>query len=192
MKTITRTLISVATVALMPAIAVAQKATYDFDADQNFASLRTFSFRDAPIRQTLTEQTTTYDDPFVRQRTNDAIAMQLERRGMRRNDEAPDVYVTTRRTFRTEYVVYPADGYGYGWGWGYGYGPAYTEPIIKGTLIVDLTDADTGQLVWRGVGERTVHPMSSPEHRTKRVNREVEKIFKNFPPPGAIGTSGER
>jgi hypothetical protein len=91
-------------------------------------------------------------------------------------------------------VVYPAYGwgfaypyalgwpYGYGYGYGYGYsGSYYPQEIIRGTLIVDVHDAATGQLLWRGTGEKRVHRTSSPEHREKRINREVTKIFENFP-----------
>jgi hypothetical protein len=113
-------------------------------------------------------------------------------RGLRRDDVRPDVYVTTHRTFQTEYYGYgwPGWGYGYGYGyWGYGYGSYYLEPIVVGTLVVDITDAETGELMWRGLSERDMHPTSSPERRLKRINKEVYKIFKKYP-AGTVATSG--
>src|SRR5262249_32263491 len=110
--------------------------------------------------------------------------------------ENPDVYVTARRSFKTTYEVYSPYGYGYGWGWGWGYGayggPWYTEEIIKGTLVVDLIDAHSGALLWRGLGEREVHPMKSAEDRNERIYKEVTKIFKKFPLMGAVSTSGHQ
>jgi hypothetical protein len=58
----------------------------------------------------------------------------------------------------------------------------YTEEVVVGTLTIDIEDASTGQLVWRGTGEKSVSNTSKPEKRTKKVNHEVEKIFRNFPP----------
>jgi hypothetical protein len=113
---------------------------------------------------------------------------------MRRDDDHPDIYVTIRRTFKKEYTVYgPYDywapyGWGpYGWGsytWGWGYvgGPWYTYETIIGALTVDFENAATGELLWRGIAEATVHPHASPHDRTEKVGREVSKIFKHFPP----------
>jgi hypothetical protein len=188
MTTMCRLSIGLALAALLPASALAQDVTYDYNASRDFTRLKTYSVRPAPTSETTTGQTTVYDSPFVTERTHAAIAAQLEGRGLTRDDADPDVYVTTRRTFRKEYLVYP---YGYpGWGSGY-YGPSfyygwgwggwYREEKIKGILTIDVTDADTGELLWRGLGERTIHPTSSPERRAKRINKEVTKIFKNFP-----------
>lgn len=193
METIRRLLIGVAISALLPATALAQKVSYDFAPGQNFSRLKTFSFKDSRAKETTREETTTYDSPFITERTNAAVAAQLEGRGMRRDDNNPDVYVTTRRTFKTEYVFYGPYGYGWGypyyWGYGYGYGgPTYTEELIYGTLTIDLEDANTGELLWRGVGTKRVHESSKPEKRTKRVVKEVSKIFEKYPPPGAAGT----
>jgi hypothetical protein len=115
---------------------------------------------------------------------------------MKEDNEHPDAYETTRRTFTTEQVLYGPSGWGpygwgwYGWGWGYG-GPWYSEDIIKGTLIIDLQDADTGALLWRGLKERTVHPHAKPEARTEDVVEDVSKIFRKFPVmQGPVATTG--
>jgi hypothetical protein len=199
MRTIPRFLIGCVACVLLPAVALGQKVTYDSYGSADFSRLKTFAFKPA-APDDATAKTTTYDDPFVRQRTNDAVASQLMGRGMTRADEHPDVYVTTRRTFKQQTVYYPYSwdwGYPYAWGyggwtsgWGYGSYPMYPVEIIRGTLVVDVEDAASGHLLWRGVGERTVHTMSKPERRTERVRHEVAKIFKNFPPEGAVGTSG--
>jgi hypothetical protein len=192
-KILSRTLISLAIAALLPAAVSAQKVRYDFGAGTDFTRLKTYAFKDSGPTETITEQTTLYDSPFIRERTHEAIAAQLAIRGMTRDDRNPDVYVTARRTFKTEYVTYGPSysGWGYPFGWGYdwrwygayGYGgPMYTEEVVVGTLTIDIEDASTGQLVWRGTGEKSVSNTSKPEKRTKKVNHEVEKIFRNFPP----------
>jgi uncharacterized protein DUF4136 len=195
MRKTCRFLIGLTVSALLPASAVAQKVAYDYRHTENFRSLKTFAFRESKAPETTTEKTTTYDSPFVIERTRAAIAQQLASRGMREDNEHPDAIVTARRTFKTEQVMYGPSGWGpygwgwYGWGWGYG-GPWYSEDIIKGTLIIDLEDAQTGQLLWRGLKESTVHPHAKPEDRNEDVYEHVAKIFRKFPEAGAVPTSG--
>jgi len=200
MNRIHRILVGLAVSALLPTAAFAQKITYDVGT-ADFSGLRTFAFRDNPEAQTTTEKTTAYDSPLVRERTHAAVAAQLEGRGLTRDDRHPDVFVTTRRSFKSEYTVYSPYSwglnYGYGWwspyyaGWTpwYGGDTSYIDERIIGTLIVDVENAATGQLLWRGMAERHVHPMSSPESRGKRVSEEVTKVFRKFP-SGAVATSG--
>jgi hypothetical protein len=141
-----------------------------------------------PHADVKASRSTTDDSPIVRQNINAAVAAQLEARGLRRDDQRPDVYVTTHRTFQTEYVGYawPGSGFGY-WGYyGYGY---YAEPITVGTLTIDIVNAETGELLWRGISERDMHTKSSPEHRLERINKEVYKIFKKYP-TGTVATTG--
>lgn len=202
MNRIHRILIGVAVAALLPTTVVGQDITYDIGR-ADFHGLKTFAFKDSPTDDSTTKATTAYDSPLVRERTQAAIAAQLGARGLRLDNDHPDMYVTARRTFKTETTVYTNDwGPGYGWGWGWGYGPYYTgwgpwygstwytDDRIIGTLIVDVQNAATGELMWRGLAEQRAHEHSSPEHRTKRVNKEVAKMFEKFPVTEAVATSG--
>jgi hypothetical protein len=202
MNTIHRILIGVAVAALLPTAAFGQDITYDVGR-ADFHGLKTFAFKDSPADDRTTEATTAYDSPLVAERTQAAIAAQLAARGLRLDNDHPDMYVIAHRTFKTEYSVY-ANGWGpgYGWGWGWGWGPYYTgwgsvygstwytDEDIIGTLIVDVQNAATGELMWRGLAEKRVHEHSSPENRTKRVNKEVAKLFEKFPGTGPVATSG--
>jgi hypothetical protein len=192
MITTHRILIGLAVAMLLPASAVAQKVSYDIG-HGDFSGLKTFAFRENPTADKETATKTTYDSALIDARTQAAIAAQLEARGLRRDDENPDMYVSTRRNYKTEYTAYAPYGWGLGYGWGWGWGPYYTgwgpwyggsyyvDERIMGTLIVDLQNASTGQLLWRGLAEKHVHEHASPEHRTKRVNEEVAKMFEKFP-----------
>jgi len=63
-----------------------------------------------------------------------------------------------------------------------GWGQAITTPetYTVGTLVVDLFDVRTMQLVWRGAGTETLS--DKPEKDTQKLNKAVEKMFKDFPP----------
>ena len=106
MTRIARSLVGLAIVAfaLCPPTAVAQTTSYDFRQHSDLSRPKTFAFKNTPsARPDTIGQTTTYDSPCVDEGTNIAITKELERRGWRRDDDSPDVYVVTHRTFKTEY-----------------------------------------------------------------------------------------
>jgi Domain of unknown function (DUF4136) len=207
MRTIPRIFIGLAVsfAQLVTTAALAQDS-YDYRRGTNFAGIRTFAFKATPPMDPVAAKTTTYDSPLVRERTNAAIAAQLESRGMRRNDENPDVYIVTRRSFEMEYSYFGP--YGYGWGpyAGIGYGAPYygggwggwngwnggVYAELQGALTVDMEDARTGALLWRGIETKRVHQTSKPAKRDKRVFEEVKDVFKHFPTPGVVATTGVR
>jgi hypothetical protein len=193
MKTILRLLGGVTVAASMLPTAAAQKVSYDYNRTADFTRFKTYTFKDC----------TKTDSPLIDARITTAVAAELGARGFIRDDREPDMYVTARQAFRTEkeYTAYTT-GYGYPWGWGTGWGwgwhpgwdwgwnPSwYTDvrvrDIVVGTLTIDLTDAATEQLLWRGVGVKDVHASSSPSRIDKRVTRAVAKIFKSFSPARA-------
>jgi len=184
--------------AMMCAALLAQRAPYDIRRGDDLSRRRTFGFKAVQPESaevTPSEQTTTYDSPIMDERINQAIAAELEQRGLTRDDRHPDVWVVTRREFRTEqrYYPYPDPWFASGWGWPYGgdryefdkasLGPIYLRQVIRGSLIVDLEDSTSGALLWRGVGDKRAHQTSKPSHRVKRVDREVERVFELFPLP---------
>ncbi len=127
MTRIDRILIGLAVAMLLTAPAAAQKVSYDVG-DANFTGMKTFAFKDSPVDNSTSEQTT-YDSPLLTERTHAAIAAQLAARGLRQVDAHPDIYVTTRRVFKTETTVYSSPywygdpywsgGLGYAYGWRY-------------------------------------------------------------------------
>jgi Domain of unknown function (DUF4136) len=190
MTTVARVITVSTTVALLSAPVSAQKVTDNVQRSQNLSELRTFTITETPrANVTASQPWWAYKRAIDRQNTDAAVAAQLEARGFRRDDAHPDVYVTTHRTVQTEF-------WGYGWsGWGdddwgdYGYGSEYLDSTVASTLFIDVTSVDTGELLWRGIGMRDMHITSSPERRIKRINKEVAKIFRDYP-SGTVATSG--
>jgi uncharacterized protein DUF4136 len=180
---------------MLVAAPLAQRAPYEIRRGNDLSGIQTFGFKAVEPDPTMRAQTTTYDSPIMDERTNQAIAVELESRGLTRDDKHPDVWVVTRRTFRSEqrYYWYPDPWYANGWGWPYGgeryafeqssLGPIYLKEVIRGSLSVDLQDAKNGALLWRGVGDKRAHQTSKPSHRVRRVDDEVEEIFELFPLP---------
>ena len=76
-------------------------------------------------------------------------------------------------------------GYGYGyWGgpWGYGYSNTYVRDYQEGTLILDIADGITNELVWRSAAVAEVNQSSNPEKRQQAIQSVVLKMLDTFPP----------
>jgi len=48
-----------------------------------------------------------------------------------------------------------------------------------GTLVVDMLDANTKNLIWRGVASDTLS--NNNDKNTKKLDKDVEKMFQHFP-----------
>ena len=59
---------------------------------------------------------------------------------------------------------------------------ARAQEIVVGTLVVDLIDASTRSIVWRGMTSSDLNPAASAERRDKNVTKAVAKMFKAYPP----------
>ena len=120
-----RTVILALAMAALPAIAAAQKTTYDFDKTAPFAQFKTYSMKDG----------TPTKNPLIDKRIIGAIETQLAAKGFVRNDAAPDVFVLFHVAFDeqqdiTSYSSGPMYG-GYGWGWGAGWGTTTTDVRVR-------------------------------------------------------------
>jgi hypothetical protein len=63
---------------------------------------------------------------------------------------------------------------------GFGDATTTTETYQVGTLIVDLYDTKTKQLIWRGSASDTLSNNSNKN--IKNLNKGVQKMFQHFPP----------
>jgi hypothetical protein len=167
---------------LAPALAFAQKVTYDYEKTANFAGFKTYALKDG----------TKVGQPLIDNRIVTAIETELAAKGLTKVDSNPDVYVVYHVAFdKQKDISTYSSGYGggygaYGWGWGGGWAGGSTttqvRDILVGTLVIDMADAKKNQLVWRGMGVKEINTQAKPEKRDKSINEAVKKIFKNFPP----------
>jgi len=176
-----RVLAALAALVMVPAVAMAQKTTYDFDKDAKFDTYKTYALKaGTPVGQQL------IDDRIV-----SAIDAAMTSKGFTKS-ENPDVYVIYHVAFdKQKDISTYSSGYGggygpYGYGWGGGWGGGTTSTqvrdILVGTLVIDMADAKTKQMAWRGMGVKEVDTTAKPEKRDKSINNAVTKIFKNYPP----------
>jgi hypothetical protein len=73
-------------------------------------------------------------------------------------------------------------GMGGGWRWGGGMATATSSTINVGTIVVDMYDPSTKQLVWTGTATNTLDPGSNQQKNENNLNKAMAKLFKKFPP----------
>jgi hypothetical protein len=170
-----RTFATAVSLMLLGTIGLAQSATYDFDRSAPFSTFRTFGW--APG----TELT----DALNHARVVRSIESQLLSKGLTRVEggASPDLLVAYHASFNKNLQI---NAWSSGWGGprfgGLRSGTATTQQILTGTLVVDLMDGRTKNIVWRGTASGDINPAAKPETRDKNIARATQKLFKNYPP----------
>lgn len=162
--------------------AKAQRVSTDYDHSANFESYHTFSFYRVKTA-----------NPLFEQRVKDAITRDLQSHGWQMVPSEGDIAVTAIGDVQNtnEYTTFYNDlGPGFGWrGWGWwggGWGGASTattttQTVPVGTLMVDLYDTHSHNLVFRGRASDELH-VKHTEKNIELVNKAVNKMFDHFPP----------
>lgn len=114
----------------------------------------------------------------------DQITTELERRGYVENDMSPDVLVEYGTAARED--LDPTDwNDNYLWrgpewrGWGPARNDATPAEYANGAVVIDMIDARTGQLLWRG--HAAVDPSGDEVAATKRLDQTAVAILRQLP-----------
>ena len=153
---------------------------YNPEAAPNFSAYQTYAWLSQPNRQDPSAY-----DALTEGRVRRAVDNSLSAGGYRKlTSGAPDFLVAWTAAIEGKVDVTMVNGY---YGYGYrGWGAWSAEPMVReydeGTLILDVIDAESRELVWRGVAQAKVSQNSSPDKRGRRINEAVRRILANFPP----------
>jgi len=160
-------------------MASAQQVKTDYDRSANFALYKTYSWEHVETK-----------DPLNVDRIKHAVNAVLAARGWTPVDSGADVAVVAMEITRDQQTLDTFyDGFGGGWGWrrfgggGFGEATTTTDTYKVGTVVVDLFDTKTKQLIWRGAASDTLSDNS--DKNIKNLNESVNKMFKHFPPGAA-------
>jgi hypothetical protein len=153
----------------------------DHDPGANFAALRTYAWlqktSEAPRDPRL-------DNDLLDSRVHSAVNDELYAKGYREAAENPDFRVTYHVMVQSKFDVqsFPVY-YGYGYGRLGAPGPdVRVTEYEQGTLILDLVDSATNDLIWRGSAQARIDPNRSPQERTKLIRDAVHAMLEHFPP----------
>jgi hypothetical protein len=148
----------------------ADHVAVDYDHAANFNQIKTYSWSKVHTANSI------WDD-----RVKDAIDKELTAKGWTQVPSGGNVALMAveKTSIHQQYDTF-YDGFG-GWRWG-GVGDATTtvDNYKVGTLIVSMFDGNSKQLIWRGASSSDLS--GNPEKNTKKLDQDVQKMFKHFPP----------
>jgi hypothetical protein len=164
----------------------AQDIRYNFDKSANFAKYKTYKWVENKSGDKL--------DDLTKKDLESAIEAELAKKGLTKSPtDNADLYLAYTASVSTEKQVNTWDtGYGagpgyygpYGYGgWSGGSSTSTSYTIYNGTVVVDMYDVGTKQLVWRGAASKELDVKAKPDKRQKNIAKACEKLFKNYPPP---------
>ncbi|MDB6061210.1 MAG: hypothetical protein JWM78_1313 [Verrucomicrobiaceae bacterium] len=157
----------------------------DFDPEWHQPASATFAWLPKPAHSV----DPMVDNDLVAARIHRAVDEQLEAKGFTAtaSEAQASVLVTYHigeeekldiNTFHSNFGYYPC------WHcWGPGFdNDVWVSQYTQGKLVIDVVDAQTKKLVWRGVASRRVPDFKSPQERDTYMRETVAAIFKKFTP----------
>ncbi|MGO9563633.1 MAG: DUF4136 domain-containing protein [Candidatus Korobacteraceae bacterium] len=157
-----------------------QKIKVEYDKNLDFSKFKTFAWghHDAVSR------------PMLALAILGAIEEELTKRGLRKVENNPDIFVQVYGSVDSDMNVVYSDPLYSGMGgipsfdtgfvmWGSMPGGTTAVTVHKGQLVVDVIDASEKKLAWRG--EATEKLSNEKLKLVDQVNSAVEKMFKRYP-----------
>lgn len=151
----------------------AQDVKYNFMPGTDFSKYHTYKW--------VTIEGGGHPNQIVDAEIKQSVDSQLASKGLTKTDsDKADLYVGYQIAVDKEKQW---SGYGMGGGirWG-GMATATSSTISVGSLVLDLYDPATKQLVWSGNATKTIDPSSNQEKNQKNLDKAMQKLLKNYPP----------
>jgi hypothetical protein len=154
--------------------------TYDYDVTASFARFHTFDYYTS---KKGTGGTTSLMDKRVRA----SVEKELVAKGFAMETKAdPDFLVTYYPIVKNRKVRTTVRS---GWGWGYrpfyggvGVSNSQVRNYKEGTIVIEISDFKTNQLIWQGAAVGALTGLDNPEDANEAVAKAVRDILAKFPP----------
>ena len=184
----------------------------DYDPEASFTQLSTYDWVD---READASGDPALNSPLLQRHIRDAVEGELGGMGYRKvTSETPDFRIAYRVMAEEKSRVdrsygyagpYVYPGYFYPGYFGYrfyggrsftpyyrysgaGYaGTGRVREYLRGTLVLDIIDVRTDEVVFRGWAIKSLHHDPRPDNVRMYVDEAVEKILKDFPPARSSG-----
>ena len=110
-----------------------------------------------------------------------SIDSQLATKGLTKTDSDTANLVVGYQISITQEKQWNAYGTG-GMRWGGGMASAQQSTISTGTLVLDMYDPATKQLIWTGRVSKTLDASANQGKKQKNLDKAMQKLLKNYPP----------
>jgi uncharacterized protein DUF4136 len=162
-------------IATLTTVALAAKVSTDYDHSANFSGYKTYSWTKVQTANSIWDA-----------RVKAAVDKQLTGKDSTQVPSGGDVSMTAVETTRTQQQLNTYyDRFGGRRFGGFGNATTTVEHYKVGSLVVDMFDAGSKNLIWRGSASDTLS--GNPEKNTKNLDKGVQKMFSHFPPSPSKG-----
>jgi hypothetical protein len=178
MRRLTLSILFLSLLVVGTAAAAKMKAYVGYDKNVDLGAIKTFDYRD-------TLDTSVIDQaPPVHEMIKLLIISKLQDGGMKWEKENPDVLVTyhtdANQAMRMNVTLY-SYSYSAGWWWSPLWGSGLdVSSFTQGTLLVDIWDPKTENIVWRGAVEGVVPENPSAAKAQKTIEKALNLMSKEF------------
>jgi hypothetical protein len=152
---------------------------HDYDSEANFAAFKTYAWMSSPINGTGSVEAALQSNSLLDKRIKQSADRHLAAKGFTTDATSPDFLVTYHVGAQDRIDV---TDWGYGHGRWFGGDRVDVHQFKEGTLILDIIDARTKQLVWRGVAIGTLDPNASAKALNRKLDEAIVEILAKFPP----------
>jgi Domain of unknown function (DUF4136) len=154
---------------LASTMAIGQQVSVNYDHNASFAQYHTYAWGSNNANEMR--------NSILAQVAHQDINTAMQGKGLQMVQESqnPDLILTSNGGMKqqTSYSAWGMRGIGGGMG---GISPEQSE---EATMIVDLYDAKTQSLVWRGIAQNTLN--NNGNKNQEMVSKAVQKMFKQWP-----------
>jgi hypothetical protein len=148
----------------------AQDVRYNFMPGTDFSRYHTYKWVNV---------TGAHPDQIMDAEIKQSLDTQLAAKGLTKTDsDKADLYIGYRTAIDQE-MQWDA------WGsraFGSGMGSWTSSTINVGTLVLEMFDPSTKQLVWTGSATKTINRSSNQENNKKNLDKAMAKLLKDYPP----------
>jgi hypothetical protein len=153
---------------------------HDYDTTYNFSPLKTYGWLPSPPGDQMQEMT--------EQRVQGAVNSQLQAKGYSRSAEAADFLVSVEGIKKT--VNGGSTGVGASISvpvgnrasMSLGGGKSRSREKMEGTLSLNIVDAKTKKVIWKGTSSAEIKGKGTPEEQQQRIDKVIGEMLKSFPP----------
>ena len=158
-----RTLGAIAVASLVAAGAYAEN--FESDPSAPFATYKTYAWTSG----------TPSPDPITERRIHAAVEAQMSGKVIRlaAPDETPDIYVTTH------VVIHQQEAKTSALSSASGAGTIEAARYSQGAIVIDVYDAHTQKMAWRGVAAGT--DSDKPSKNADKIEKALTKLFQRYP-----------
>lgn len=164
-----RTAVCALAISLISTIVVGQQVSVNYNRSQSFAQYHTYAWGSNNANQV--------QNSILAQVAVQDVDSALQGKGLQKvqENQNPDLIVTNNGGLKqqTSYSAWGMRGIGGCMG---GITP---EQNVVGTLIVDLYEAKSQSLVWRGIAQGTLN--NNGNKNQQLVQKAIQKMFKQWP-----------